>query len=62
SRAPLSAPVRTASAPAGGNSYVIHVHPAPGMDANALAREVTRQIEDRERRTMATRRSSLRDD
>ncbi|SON94771.1 conserved membrane hypothetical protein [Xanthomonas citri pv. fuscans] len=62
SRAPLSAPVRAASAPAGGNSYVIHVHAAPGMDANALAREVARQIEDRERRTMATRRSSLRDD
>ncbi|RXD92008.1 phage tail tape measure protein, partial [Xanthomonas perforans] len=62
SRAPLSAPVRAASAPAGGNSFVIHVHAAPGMDANALAREVARQIEERERRTAATRRSSLRDD
>ncbi|MER3056537.1 phage tail tape measure protein, partial [Xanthomonas hortorum] len=62
SRAPLSAPTRAASAPAGGNSYVIHVHAAPGMDANALAREVARQIEERERRTAATRRSSLRDD
>ncbi|MEG8128034.1 phage tail tape measure protein [Xanthomonas hortorum pv. gardneri] len=62
SRAPLSAPARAASAPAGGNSYVIHVHAAPGMDATALAREVARQIEERERRTAATRRSSLRDD
>ncbi|MCL1552642.1 phage tail tape measure protein, partial [Xanthomonas nasturtii] len=62
SRAPLSAPTRAASAPAGGNSYVIHVHAAPGMDATALAREVARQIEERERRTAATRRSSLRDD
>ncbi|MER3056535.1 phage tail tape measure protein, partial [Xanthomonas hortorum] len=62
SRAPLSAPVRGASAPAGGNSYVIHVHAAPGMDASALAREVARQLEGRERRTAAARRSSLRDD
>ncbi|KGT83146.1 tail protein, partial [Xanthomonas vasicola] len=62
SRAPLSAPVRAASAPAGGNSYVIHVHAAPGMDATALAREVARQLEERERRTAAARRSSLRDD
>ncbi|MGQ5275072.1 phage tail tape measure protein, partial [Xanthomonas arboricola pv. corylina] len=62
SRAPLSAPTRAASAPAGANSYVIHVHAAPGMDATALAREVARQIEERERRTAATRRSSLRDD
>ncbi|MCL1552941.1 phage tail tape measure protein, partial [Xanthomonas nasturtii] len=62
SRAPLSAPARAASAPAGGNSYVIHVHAAPGMDATALAREVARQIEERERRAAASRRSSLRDD
>ncbi|MCE4513413.1 phage tail protein, partial [Xanthomonas hortorum] len=62
SRAPLSAPARAASAPAGGNSYVIHVHAAPGMDATALAREVARQLEERDRRTAATRRSSLRDD
>lgn len=62
SRAPLSAPTRAASAPAGANSYVIHVHAAPGMDTTALAREVARQIEERERRTAATRRSSLRDD
>ncbi|MBV6894254.1 phage tail tape measure protein, partial [Xanthomonas vasicola] len=62
SRAPLSAPVHAASAPAGGNSYVIHIHAAPGMDATTLVREVARQIEERERRTAATRRSSLRDD
>ncbi|GAE54127.1 phage-related tail protein, partial [Xanthomonas arboricola pv. pruni MAFF 301420] len=35
---------------------------APGMDAAALAREVARQLEERDRRTAATRRSSLRDD
>ena len=62
SRAPLSAPTRAASAPAGGNSYVIHVHAAPSMDATTLAREVARQLEERDRRTAATRRSSLRDD
>ncbi|MEA9577281.1 phage tail tape measure protein, partial [Xanthomonas campestris] len=62
SRAPLTAPARAPGAPAGGNSYVIHVHAAPGMDTNALAREVARQLEERDRRTAAARRSSLRDD
>ncbi|MBB4591861.1 phage tail tape measure protein [Xanthomonas cannabis] len=62
SRAPLSPPARAASAAAGGNSYVIHIHAAPGMDTTALAREVARQLEERDRRTAAARRSSLRDD
>ncbi|AZK85845.1 phage tail tape measure protein [Xanthomonas oryzae] len=62
SRAPLSAPARAAGAPAGGASYVIHVHASPGMDTTALAREVARQLEERDRRTAAARRSSLRDD
>ncbi|MEA9489829.1 phage tail tape measure protein, partial [Xanthomonas campestris] len=62
SRAPLTAPARAPGAPAGGNSYVIHVHAGPGMDATTLAREVARQLEERDRRTAAARRSSLRDD
>ncbi|OQP80140.1 hypothetical protein IM53_008725 [Xanthomonas phaseoli pv. dieffenbachiae] len=62
SRAPLSPPERAASAAAGGNSYVIHIHAAPGMDTTALAREVARLLEERDRRAAAARRFSLRDD
>ena len=58
-RPPLAA--RTAAAPQalGSNTYTIHVHAAPGQDANAIARAVAAELDKREREKSARARSSL---
>ena len=48
-KAPASG-MGAAPAPAGGNTFNITINAAPGMDAQAIAREVQRQIEQHERR------------
>lgn len=45
----------------GGGSYQITIHPAPGMDANAIARAVAAELDKRERAAGARRRSALHD-
>ena len=58
-RPPLAA--RTAAAPQapGSNTYTIHIHAAPGQDANAIARAVAAELDRREREKGARARSSL---
>ncbi|MFV0662779.1 phage tail tape measure protein [Denitromonas sp.] len=60
SRPPLAA-VAAAGA-AGGNHYEIHIHAAPGMDTQALARAVAEELDRRDREAAARRRSRLADD
>lgn len=53
----------TPAGAAAGNTYhyEIHVHAAPGMDAQALAQEVRRQLDERDRQQAARKRSALYD-
>lgn len=52
---------RTAPAPVAGSTYQITVHAAPGMDEQALARAIAREIERHEQQSAARRRSRLSD-
>jgi hypothetical protein len=62
SRPPVTArPAATAPAAAGGNTYTFHIHAAPGMDVEQLARLVQRKIADAERAAGARTRSRLAD-
>lgn len=59
-RRPLAArPVATAATSS--NSYEIHIHPAPGMDAQAIGRAVAAELDRRERERAARGRSALYD-
>ncbi|WP_256221315.1 phage tail tape measure protein [Variovorax sp. OK605] len=60
SRAPISASAAP-YAPAGGDRYEIHIHAAPGMDPQAIARAVSAELDRRARTKSAASRSSLSD-
>ncbi|QRY30563.1 phage tail protein [Variovorax sp. PDNC026] len=60
SRAPISAGAAQ-SAPAAGAKYEIHIHAAPGMSPQDIARAVSAELDRRERSRSAARRSSLSD-
>lgn len=55
------AAVKAPTPPAAGNHYEIHIHAAPGMDAQAIALEVRRQLDARDREKAAKKRSALYD-
>lgn len=55
------AAVKAPTSPAAGNHYEIHIHAAPGMDAQAIALEVRRQLDARDREQAAKKRSALYD-
>ncbi|WOD12777.1 phage tail tape measure protein [Pseudomonas sp. NyZ704] len=59
-RRPLAARSAAASTPAAGN-YEIHIHAAPGMDPQTIARAVTAELDRRERERAASARGSLYD-
>ncbi len=59
-RPPLAASAPNGAA-AGGNHYEIHIHAAPGMDNQALARAVVAELDRRDREAAARRRSRLAD-
>lgn len=59
-RAPISASA-SQFAPAAGDKIEIHIHAAPGMDPQAIAREVSAELDRRERAKRAAGRSSLSD-
>ncbi len=58
-RPPLAARAAAAPQAPGSNTYTIHVHAAPGQDANAIARAVAAELDRREREKGARARSSL---
>lgn len=61
-RGPLAAGSAAAqAAPAVGATITIHVHAAPGQDANAIARAVAQELDKRERAKGARQRSALYD-
>ncbi|WP_417778616.1 phage tail tape measure protein [Stutzerimonas xanthomarina] len=61
-RGPLAAGSAAAqAAPAAGATITIHVHAAPGQDANAIARAVAQELDKRERAQGARMRSALYD-
>lgn len=60
-RPPLGAPMAAATAGGGGNTYTITINPAPGMDAQAIARAVSAELDRRERSQQSRRLSSLHD-
>lgn len=57
------APIRRQPAPvvAPSEPVQIHIHPAPGADAHAIAREVQRVLEERERQAQSARNGALYD-
>lgn len=60
-RAPLSPVQRPAAVAPAGDQIVIHIHAAPGMDPQAIAKEVATQLERLERAKQARVRSKLTD-
>lgn len=61
SRPPLAARAPAAAVQSAPAQITIHVHPAPGQDANAIARAVAAELDRREREKGARARSSLYD-
>ncbi|MCQ4314469.1 phage tail tape measure protein [Stutzerimonas zhaodongensis] len=59
SRPPLAARAAAAAPVAASNTYEIHIHAAPGQDANAIARAVAAELDRREQAKGARARSSL---
>ena len=51
----------SAAPAAGGNTYQITIHAAPGMDAQAVARAVAAELDRRDRAAGARRQSALHD-
>lgn len=60
-RPPMSANAAAAPGGAGGNTYTITINPAPGMDAQAIARAVSSELDRRERSQQSRRLSALHD-
>ncbi|MDN4572898.1 phage tail protein [Pandoraea cepalis] len=60
-RPPLAAQARQQAAPAGGDTIVIHVHAAPGMDTQQLAQMVRAEMERAQRANAARSRSRFTD-
>ncbi|WP_312680074.1 phage tail tape measure protein [Stutzerimonas nitrititolerans] len=61
SRPPLAARAPAAAVQSAPPNIVINIHPAPGQDANAIARAVAAELDRREREKGARARSSLYD-
>lgn len=59
SRPPLASAAPATAAPISGNTYEIHVHAAPGMNEQSLARAVAAELDRREAAARARTRSSL---
>ncbi|MBF3055466.1 hypothetical protein HKW90_13870, partial [Pseudomonas aeruginosa] len=59
SRPPLAARAPAAVVQSAPNQITIHVHAAPGQDANTIARAVAAELDKREREKGARGRSSL---
>ncbi|EIX4146977.1 hypothetical protein MA725_003416, partial [Escherichia coli] len=59
-RAPL-APASLSVPAASGGPVTIHIHAAPGMNEQQLAKLVAQELDKRERQNAARTRSSLRD-
>lgn len=60
-RPPLGASAAAAPGGSGGNTYTITINPAPGMDAQAIARAVTAELDRRERSKQSARLSRMGD-
>nr|WP_269450683.1 phage tail tape measure protein [Stenotrophomonas sp. MMGLT7] len=60
-RTPIAAAPRAAAAAPAGNHYEIHIHAAPGMDPQAIARAVAMELDRREAAKAARNRSALTD-
>jgi hypothetical protein len=60
-RAPLGASAAAAPGGSGGNTYTITINAAPGMDAQAIARAVSAELDRRERSQQSRRLSRMGD-